>query len=1457
MTTTIFKRRLVPVLLAACFGVAVAAPTGQQVVAGQATFSQQGNVFSITNTPGTIINWQGFSINAGEVTRFIQQSSDSAVLNRIVGQDPSRILGALQSNGKVFVINPNGILFGRDSRVDVNGLVASTLNLSNADFLAGKKNFTAGAVAGEVRNEGAITTPAGGQVFLVAPNVTNTGIITSPKGDVVLAAGHSVQLVDSREPDLNVVVSAPADQAINLGQVVSQGGRIGIYGALVNQRGIVNANTAVVGENGKIVLKASRDTVLEQGSVTSATGAGKGGDVHLLGERVSLAGNAQVDASGVLSGGSVLVGGDWQGKNAALPNARETLMGKDASIKADALASGDGGKVVVWSDVTTRAFGSISAQGGALGGNGGMIETSGHSLGVDGIRINAGATKGKAGSWLLDPYDIEVVQEGAIAIPADVASADAGSSSGVTKIAPSVLTGSSANIVLQAQHDITVTDAIDTGKSVTATAGNDIKVNANVTSTGGDIQFNAGKAFVLGSGAAVKGNTHIDVIADQVTLNGTIGRATSSSNLMVSFDSKTTSRPIRIGGPSDGLMLWLDADKLSSISAYELNIGTSGNSGGISVEAAVNQAGHFVMDTSGSIVVNAPVTLGSSSSFIAALHGDQGNLLDVNAAVTAKNVHLQGDGLRINAPVTGTDSVTLMPHTPSTEMNLGTVNEGDFSLTRDMLLKVNTSKLTIGGLTGQAAGIRISSGIDLTEHPFGLLTLDAGYGDISMDGIITMKSGVLSLKSNAGITQGADGGLNVNKLAVKAGRVTLTGYNQIGTLAGSATGDGFQINATGPVRIGQVADQSGISASGDVEVRTDGALAIDNLVDAGTNRATLEADSVAGSGTVKADRLEIYSHTGIGTTTAALKTETKRLQAYSDQTGSAPINISNTGDLAIEAAVQGGESETANTAAITISTTGDMTVPAGSGVPHLTSSDESSPPGVVGTPSGAINLSAGRSMTIAGSVGSESGKITLTAGKDLEVSGEVITGSGDISLTANNKFTTLTGALVASETGAIKVVGGSGSVAEGTVHGPDGKVTITIGSAPKPPPPPSLDQCVANPNSAACGSVIDDAKRSCSANWNAGHCDDVMPKVDFCKANPTALGCTSVLKRNEVLQCAANPRGANCGDVLPKFDECQGNSGALGCDAVIQLHDKVSVCLSNPTAACYNEVLPNFDTCSKNPAVFGCSPVVKRHDDISACIANPKVPGCAAVLPALDICHSNASEFGCAPVLAREKFEGCVANSAAPGCDAVLPALDVCKTTPSQEGCGAVIKKTFDQCLVNPNDARCVGVLPKISECVANKSQAGCQVVLPTMNQCIGSPTLQGCSVILPKIEQCAANPNVQGCEAVIPKPDFCSTHPTDPTCQVFNPSSGSGKDSDSGQVAQAVQAGVTLINTSTGKTGSAGGNGAGAGQGTGNTGGSSNDSSSDKPTGKQSGPAAGENSGAKNEKPATKTYCN
>lgn len=491
-------RKLVASLLIA--GIASGAGA-QTVVSGQATFQQQGNVRAITNTPGTIIQWPGFSIAAGDVTRFIQQSSTSAVLNRITGQEPSRILGALESNGRVVLVNPNGVLFGAGSRVDVNGLVASSLNISNSDFLAGKMNFAAGTVAGKVTNQGRIATPDGGQVVLIAPDVENNGVIQSPGGNVVLAAGHSVKLADTNNPALHVIVSAPADQAVNLGQIVAQGGRIDIYGGLVNQRGLVNADSATVGANGQIVFKASGDLLLENGSTTSAKGAGTGGIVHLLGDRVGLMGDAKVDASGQTGGGTVLAGGDYQGKNPAIANAQQVFVSKDASIAADALQSGNGGKVIAWSDGTTRMLGSISARGGAQSGNGGFVEVSGRTLDMRGV-ADTRAPKGRMGTLLLDPTNIWIADDQASATGAGMAgtdtSAEGFSASGAvsdslltvatlqTQLGVSMVTVSTANAAGGGAGMITVVNPVtwasDTGLTLNADAG----ININAAITGGN-----------------------------------------------------------------------------------------------------------------------------------------------------------------------------------------------------------------------------------------------------------------------------------------------------------------------------------------------------------------------------------------------------------------------------------------------------------------------------------------------------------------------------------------------------------------------------------------------------------------------------------------------------------------------------------------------------------------------------------------------------------------------------------------------------------------------------------------------------------------------------------------------------------------------------------------------------------------------------------------------------------
>jgi len=238
-TRATLRRNLIAASVAACFSLsgqqAGANPTGGTVVSGSAAFAAAGSTLTVTNSANTIINWQGFSIGINEITRFLQSSAGSAVLNRVVGANgaiPQSVIdGVLSSNGRVFLLNPMGVVIGPSARIDVAGLVASSLNLSNEDFLAGRMRFTEVPGAGGIANHGTIETSAsGGRVFLVAPSVENTGIIKAPQGDIVLAAGKSAELVSEASPFVTVRITADAEQALNVGSLIADSGRIGPSG---------------------------------------------------------------------------------------------------------------------------------------------------------------------------------------------------------------------------------------------------------------------------------------------------------------------------------------------------------------------------------------------------------------------------------------------------------------------------------------------------------------------------------------------------------------------------------------------------------------------------------------------------------------------------------------------------------------------------------------------------------------------------------------------------------------------------------------------------------------------------------------------------------------------------------------------------------------------------------------------------------------------------------------------------------------------------------------------------------------------------------------------------------------------------------------------------------------------------------------------------------------------------
>ncbi len=404
--------RLGVAAVAACFiaGPVLPNPVNPTVVNGTATFSQAGNVLTVTNSNGAIIDWQKFSINAGETTHFAQAAASSTVLNRVLN-DPTAIYGTLSSNGRVWLVNPAGIMVGPGGRIDAAGFVASTLPIRNEDFLAGRHLFVNDGSAQNVINQGEIKTPAGGSVYLIGSNVTNEGIITTPGGETILAAGATVSLIDSATPGVKVDITGAAGNATNLGEITAEAGRIGIAGVIARNSGTLNASS-VVSEGGRIFLKASQDAYVDGNGRIVTTGT-KGGSVEVLGNNVTVTDNAEIDASGANGGGRILIGGDYQGKNPEIQNAGTSYFGPAARLTADATEVGAGGTVIVWADDTTRAYGNISARGGALGGDGGLVETSGHRyLDISGARVDTRAPNGKTGNWLLDPVDVSILQYG-------------------------------------------------------------------------------------------------------------------------------------------------------------------------------------------------------------------------------------------------------------------------------------------------------------------------------------------------------------------------------------------------------------------------------------------------------------------------------------------------------------------------------------------------------------------------------------------------------------------------------------------------------------------------------------------------------------------------------------------------------------------------------------------------------------------------------------------------------------------------------------------------------------------------------------------------------------------------------------------------------------------------------------------------------------------------------------
>lgn len=492
---------------------ALGEPEGARVVRGDVSIQRNGSETLIRASRNSIINYRSFDIAGHESVRFIQPDASSRVLNRIQSASPTRIDGSLTANGRVYIVNPAGVVFGQGSVVNVNGLFAAAGNISDESFLRGQDRFT---LSGSVVNEGTIT---GSFVGLLGRHASNVGSIVAPNGAVVMAAGQDVY-VGEHGGNVYVKVSgaaeAPAGKAgaDNSGTIDARGGRAVIaagdmYSLAVRSGGSVKARSVRVEGQGAGTVEvggtidargqATEGPRARVGRAASRDGAA-GGTVEVLGERVALRG-ATIDASGPAGGGRVNIGGGFQGRG-DLRTAERTFVSADSTIRADATARGNGGEVVVWSDAATNYEGTISVKGGPGGGDAGRIEVSGKETLRFAGWVDATAPAGKAGSVLLDPRDITIADAGADSVPGN----------------DEFLENPSTDVTFDADL---LTAILDAGTPLTLQANRDIAVNeaivvSNGGGDGGALTFQAGRSITIG--------------ADIITDNGALGLFANDAN---------------------------------------------------------------------------------------------------------------------------------------------------------------------------------------------------------------------------------------------------------------------------------------------------------------------------------------------------------------------------------------------------------------------------------------------------------------------------------------------------------------------------------------------------------------------------------------------------------------------------------------------------------------------------------------------------------------------------------------------------------------------------------------------------------------------------------------------------------------------------------------------------------------------------------------------------------------
>ena len=862
--------------------------TGTRVVPNGQRFDIDGGTRS-RDGANLFHSFDRFGVRSGQSVNFLSSPEVQNILGRVTGGDPSIVNGLLEVTGgssNLFLINPAGLVFGADARLDVPAsfvvTTATGIGFGNGGWFdaTGRGNWSdlvGDPLAfrfdrlqpGRLVNFGNLEVATGGVLSLLGGVVVNAGNLVAPEGSVNVVAvegGRMLRLsTDGHLLSLEIEATDAATAPLSLAE-------------LLTGNAIDRVDRLVISETGAVMLSGSGMALPDEGGDAIAAGTidvsgALGGNANVLGNRVALLGT--IDASGAFGGGNILVGGDLQGRG-PIPTAEFTFVGADAAIDVSALRSGNGGTAIVWANDTTRFLGDISARGGALGGNGGFVETSGaNRLQVLG-RVDAIAPNGLAGSWLLDPNNITIQ--------------DAGPDTNVTGD-PDFTTTDDGAIVTTASIEA----SLNAGVSVTVTTG-----SAGTNSEFGDIIVRDPIQKMAGGDAALTLNAARDILVNEpifstmgaldVTLNAMGGVrvdadiGTNGGNFVATGASGLSAPPIPSPDPHLGIGVFIDAAIDVGGGSIAI-VGTGGNN-------ASNENHGILIDSSGGDVVR------STGSGTISLTGTAGSGIDDNSGVRlGLGGIVRADG-NITAIGTGNGSgndnggITIMGTLESLGGTIdltGNGGNGGTDSAHGVIVDTGTVRasgdILLHGTGGD--GLLFNDGVSVfsagtVESAGGSVTLvgTGGNGTNDNSGIrIGAFSSVRSENGDITLTGTGNGtGIDNNGLRVAgtiastgSGSISLagTGGNSIDESHGIFTVSGSIIgSATGSITLQGTGNNTGVSndglqLAGRIESTGSGAIALSGVGNSTTNQGN--GISIDPNGRVRTGGNIALTGTGNGT----------------------------------------------------------------------------------------------------------------------------------------------------------------------------------------------------------------------------------------------------------------------------------------------------------------------------------------------------------------------------------------------------------------------------------------------------------------------------------------------------------------------------------------------------------------------------------------------------------------